>query len=54
MITALDFSLPLTGKSLKIDDDLSVCVRDDGFYGIGSGSRLLQAHYTQEQHRAKR
>lgn len=25
------------GEIFEIDDDLSVCLRDDGFYGIGSG-----------------
>lgn len=29
--------LAIRGEIFEIDDDLSVCLRDDGLYGIGSG-----------------
>jgi hypothetical protein len=34
------FLFAINGEIFEIDDDLSVCVRDDGFYGIGSGSEF--------------
>lgn len=34
------FILAVAGELFEIDDDCSVCVRDDGLYGIGSGSEF--------------
>ena len=34
------FLLAIAGELFEIDDDCSVCVRDDGLYGIGSGSEF--------------
>lgn len=34
------FLLAINGQLFEIDDECSVCVRDDGLYGIGSGSEF--------------
>ena len=34
------FIIALEGQLFEVDDDCSICVRDDGLYGVGSGSEF--------------